>query len=196
MAVNKVNFGGNTLIDLTGDTLESAEQLLKGIIAHARDGSVITGLMEAGGGSGGSASVSIEQVYTWTADGTVMSNLDVLAIEPGKLYFAELLVPTNRDLSANASVPAVFVRIGTRGAVNYEGSVVGTIDGQKKNRDSLSKYTFFVRDGKTHIISDRTDKSQTVPSTLAYKGDNVYIYSMTKDNPILDGTTLKIYKLG
>lgn len=53
MAVNKVNFGGNTLIDLTGDTLESAEQLLKGIIAHARDGSVITGLMEAGGGSGG-----------------------------------------------------------------------------------------------------------------------------------------------
>ena len=50
MAVNKVDFGGNTLIDLTGDTLESAEQLLKGIIAHAKDGSVITGLMEAGGG--------------------------------------------------------------------------------------------------------------------------------------------------
>ena len=53
MAVNKVDFGGNTLIDLTGDTLESAEQLLKGIIAHAKDGSVITGLMEAGGGGGG-----------------------------------------------------------------------------------------------------------------------------------------------
>ena len=53
MAVNKVNFGGNTLIDLTGDTLESAEQLLKGIIAHAKDGSVITGQMEAGGGGGG-----------------------------------------------------------------------------------------------------------------------------------------------
>ena len=53
MAINRVDFGGDTLIDLTGDTLESAEQLLKGIIAHARDGSVITGLMEAGGGSGG-----------------------------------------------------------------------------------------------------------------------------------------------
>lgn len=50
MGVNRVDFGGNTLIDLTGDTLESAEQLLKGIIAHAKDGSVITGLMEAGGG--------------------------------------------------------------------------------------------------------------------------------------------------
>lgn len=52
MAINRVDFGGNTLIDLTGDTLESAEQLLKGIIAHAKDGSVITGLMEAGGGGG------------------------------------------------------------------------------------------------------------------------------------------------
>lgn len=52
MAVNRVDYGGNTLIDLTGDTLESAEQLLKGIIAHAKDGSVITGLLEAGGGGG------------------------------------------------------------------------------------------------------------------------------------------------
>lgn len=50
MAVNKVEFGGNTLIDLTEDTLESAEQLLKGIIAHAKDGSVIEGVLEAGGG--------------------------------------------------------------------------------------------------------------------------------------------------
>ena len=52
MGVNRVDFGGNTLIDLTGDPLETAEQLLKGIIAHAKDGSVITGLMEAGGGGG------------------------------------------------------------------------------------------------------------------------------------------------
>lgn len=72
MAVNKVDFGGNTLIDLTGDTLESAEQLLKGIIAHARDGSVLTGLMEAGGGGGNiaygtitpaDASVNLEIVH-------------------------------------------------------------------------------------------------------------------------------------
>ena len=50
MAVNRVDFGGNTLIDLTGDTLESAEQLLKGIIAHAKDGAIIEGTLEAGGG--------------------------------------------------------------------------------------------------------------------------------------------------
>ena len=46
MAVNKVNFGGNTLIDMTGDTLESEEQLLKGVIAHAKDGNQIVGKLE------------------------------------------------------------------------------------------------------------------------------------------------------
>ncbi len=42
MAVSKVVYGGNTLIDLTGDTVE-ASTLLKGAIAHGADGEVITG---------------------------------------------------------------------------------------------------------------------------------------------------------
>ena len=58
MAVNRVDFGGDTLIDLTGDTLESADQLLKGITAHAKDGSVITGKLEASGGGGGGSAPS------------------------------------------------------------------------------------------------------------------------------------------
>ncbi len=42
MAVNKVIFGGNTLIDLTGDTVD-AEHLLSGFTAHDKSGAVITG---------------------------------------------------------------------------------------------------------------------------------------------------------
>ena len=42
MAVSKVVYGGNTLIDLTGDTVE-ASSLLKGITAHGADGELITG---------------------------------------------------------------------------------------------------------------------------------------------------------
>lgn len=50
MGVNRVDYGGQTLIDLTGDTLVTPDQLLKGVIAHARDGSAIEGTMEASSG--------------------------------------------------------------------------------------------------------------------------------------------------
>lgn len=42
MAINKVIYGGNTLIDLTGDTVDAAHLLL-GKTAHDKSGAVITG---------------------------------------------------------------------------------------------------------------------------------------------------------
>lgn len=43
MAINKVVYDGTTLIDLSSDTLSSADQLAQGIVAHDRTGAVITG---------------------------------------------------------------------------------------------------------------------------------------------------------
>lgn len=48
MAINKVAYGNNVLIDLSTDTLSSADQLMQGVVAHDRTGAVITGT-----GSGG-----------------------------------------------------------------------------------------------------------------------------------------------
>lgn len=42
MAINKVIYGGETLIDLTGDTVDAAH-LLSGTTAHDKSGAVITG---------------------------------------------------------------------------------------------------------------------------------------------------------
>jgi hypothetical protein len=42
MAINKVIYGGNTLIDLTGDTI-TANDLLSGKTAHDKSGATITG---------------------------------------------------------------------------------------------------------------------------------------------------------
>ena len=42
MAINKIIFGGNTLIDLTGDTVD-ASHLLENYTAHDRSGTQITG---------------------------------------------------------------------------------------------------------------------------------------------------------
>ena len=42
MAINKVIYGGNTLIDLTGDTI-TANDLLTGKTAHDKSGAIIEG---------------------------------------------------------------------------------------------------------------------------------------------------------
>lgn len=46
MSVNKVTYAGNTLIDLTGDTVTS-DKLLEGVQAHKADGTIITGTIKS-----------------------------------------------------------------------------------------------------------------------------------------------------
>lgn len=43
MSINKVVYGGKTLIDLTGDTV-TEDKLLSGITAHRKDGELVTGV--------------------------------------------------------------------------------------------------------------------------------------------------------
>lgn len=43
MAVNKVIYAGQTLLDLSGDSLTAAGQLLRGVTAHSKAGAVLTG---------------------------------------------------------------------------------------------------------------------------------------------------------
>lgn len=49
MAINKVEYAGNVLIDLTNDSV-TPETLAKGATAHNAKGEQITGTMESGGG--------------------------------------------------------------------------------------------------------------------------------------------------
>lgn len=43
MAINKVVYDGTTLLDLSVDTLASADQLVQGIVAHDRTGATLVG---------------------------------------------------------------------------------------------------------------------------------------------------------
>ena len=72
MAVNKVIYGGVTLLDLTKDTV-TAEKLLKGETAHGKDGSPIVGTLEVGGG-GSAASASQNDVTFYDYDGTIVAS--------------------------------------------------------------------------------------------------------------------------
>jgi hypothetical protein len=60
MAINKVVYGGQTLIDLTGDTV-TADKILKGYTAHDKSGAVITGGCEFDVGSG-DATVAVAEI--------------------------------------------------------------------------------------------------------------------------------------
>lgn len=144
---------------------------------------------------GGGSSSGIELVYTWTADGTTMSAINDLTIEPGKLYFCETIVPSNGDLTANVTTPVVGVYVGTAGNT-YTGMRVATINGQQKYGATQSRWTFFVFDGTIHSVSDRTQNPQNVPTNVAYKANKIYIYSATSDVNIISGTTVNIYKMG
>jgi hypothetical protein len=66
MAINKVIYGGNTLIDLTADTVTAAD-LMQGKTAHGADGEPITGTYTPGGGS------DAELIWTEDAELTVTS---------------------------------------------------------------------------------------------------------------------------
>lgn len=63
MAINKVMYGANTLIDLTSDTV-SADTLGKGSTAHDKSGSDITGTLESGSSTGGGSE-------TWVLNSTI-----------------------------------------------------------------------------------------------------------------------------
>lgn len=51
MATNKVVYNGNTLIDLSTDTVASAADIVSGKVGHLRDGTVVTGTAPGGGSS-------------------------------------------------------------------------------------------------------------------------------------------------
>lgn len=66
MSYNKVIFGGNTLIDLTGDTV-TADKILKGYTAHDRSGASIEGSCEFDSDTSDASAAVSDILYGQTA---------------------------------------------------------------------------------------------------------------------------------
>ncbi|MGM9763496.1 MAG: leucine-rich repeat domain-containing protein [Candidatus Cryptobacteroides sp.] len=75
-AKNKIIFAGETLIDLTGDTV-APETLGNGVTAHDKSGAQIVGTMESGGGGGPLPSASKKDVNFYDYDGTILYSYTV-----------------------------------------------------------------------------------------------------------------------
>ncbi len=71
LAINKVEYSGNTLIDLTSDTV-TAESLVAGVTAHDAKGNKITGVLV--GQDGKSAyEIAVDEGFTGTAEEWLLS---------------------------------------------------------------------------------------------------------------------------
>ena len=66
MAINKIVYGGNVLIDLTGDTI-TKDKLLKGYTAHGADGEPINGSCEFDANTQDATATDAEILYGKTA---------------------------------------------------------------------------------------------------------------------------------
>ena len=91
--VNKVVYGGETLIDLTGDTLISSDQLAAGVIAHTKTGEQIvgTGIAPITKTYSGNGSATERTISTGTSsDACVVTctsgNLTALVTRTGMFY--------------------------------------------------------------------------------------------------------------
>ena len=108
--VNRVDYGGNTLIDLTADTV-AADKLLSGYTAHDRSGAAITGSIQS----------KAAQTYTpGTASQTV----------PGGVYLSgDQTVAGDANLVAGniPGAPESGVRWMTNDAVNLCNNLLGAL---------------------------------------------------------------------
>lgn len=113
MAINKVVYNKNTLIDLTNDTV-TVETLKKGITAHKADGTLITGVFED------NDSDEIDRILTagltdgykhFSDDGTIISTTDSEGRTLTKTFSTDLLTCTTVLTNPNGQVLGRTVKI-------------------------------------------------------------------------------------
>lgn len=179
MAVNKVIYGGNTLIDLTGDTVTAAD-LADGVKATGADGNPIVGLMQkvtidaelsttstnpvqnkviaeaiANIGSGGSGGVSTSEANTWTAAQTFNSI---------SKYKMETLAMLGFNISP--TTPSIFILAKSNITINLDALCAQVAEGESMIfrayilcTDDGKQYTLTIEhtEGTVFITGDNTD---------------------------------------
>lgn len=112
MGKNKIIYNGNTLIDLTADTV-TADTLLSGYTAHDRSGTLITGTATSGGGS---VTQDQDGFIVLPPDGGSTPSVGGLEYETGTITIADQSTPYDITLNnVHSSLPIFFVisQVGT-----------------------------------------------------------------------------------
>ncbi len=131
MGVNKVDFCGKTLIDLSSDTIVP-EKMLEGTTAHAADGEPIVGTMSAASGGGPIESplvVPFSVDGAGSSTGSLTCEIPIAVKKPSKLVIKKLSLYGGLT-SSLATTNYLYFRIkGTKedGTTGYIKSYVYTL---------------------------------------------------------------------
>lgn len=112
MAINKVVYHNNTLIDLSGDTVASAADIVAGKIGHLRDGSQVTGTASGGGGGVGTllATLALGTISTSSTTATdTGKSVSVSNVNDYDLLIVETSVNSVTNNRHTATVGVIFL---------------------------------------------------------------------------------------
>lgn len=153
MAVNKVIYGGNTLVDLTGDTVTAAD-LADGVKATGADGNPIIGLMQK---------VTIDTELSATSTNPVANKVVYNALN-NKLDKTGIAAYATRDGSGNIITDTYVKKSEVSGGVSTSES--NTWTAQQNFHDLMlnrEKYT-------TYVVNSTSDTPVTSTRVYAVTG--------------------------
>ena len=158
MAVNRVDYSGTTLIDLSADTV-TADALLSGFTAHGADGEPITGVAEG-------AHVEIE-TKTLSSNATSIS-FSALAAQP-KAFM--LIATTQITVSSTYYVTGVI-----SGGLSTYGTYVRKGSGSSSSYcyASSSYFSWDYEDGTLTISTQSSSRGGYFKSSVTYR--LIYVY--------------------
>lgn len=166
MAKNKVTFNGQTLIDLSGDTVVSAADIVAGKIGHLRDGTQVTGTASGGGGSGLTL-LKTTSLGTLSTSSTSAADTGKSMTVTGYNDYDLLIVDVSVDSEVNSRHTSTVSLIFLTGTSNV-----------------TTKNTYTVGSNKWNSKRGSTGTASTRQSTTAY---GIYANSAT-----VSGTTMTI----
>lgn len=189
MAINKIIYGGNTLLDLTGDTV-TEDKLLSGITAHDKAGNVITGSCDYDVNSSDATVAVAEMLEGKTAyargtklTGTMPNNGSItgsIATKDGKYTIPQGYHDGSGKVSISSTEQAKIIAGNIKSGVSILG-VTGTYSGAAINAQSktvtpsTTQQTIQPDDGYDYLSSVTVNKIPYAESPNSAGGTTVTI---------------------